>query len=202
MIRQCLKNIARDEAGSFVIEYAILLPTFLLLLIGSFDLGHTVYIQSVLKGAVNEASRASSLETAGGKLNDIDEEVRSRVNMVMPGADIQFQRKSYFDFTDLKRPESFEDKADKNGQKNGRYDKGECFSDENGNGVRDTDVGRDGLGGPTDIVRYTVSVEYKTLFPLQGLIGVDNHRTATVQTVLRNQPFAEEAKPNITRICS
>ena len=193
-----LMHLVRDKTGSFVIEFALILPTFLLLLLGGFDLGHSLYIQSILKGAVNEASRSSSLETAGTKLNAIDDEVRLRVKQIMPLAKVTFTRKSYFEFSDLDRAEPFEDA----GAKNGKYDPGECFSDENGNGTWNADVGRDGLGGPTDIVLYTVKVEYDTLFPLYGLIGLKNQRTSTVKTVLRNQPFAEASKATVTRICT
>ncbi|WP_164114502.1 TadE family protein [Sphingorhabdus sp. Alg239-R122] len=196
------KALHSDKRGATVVEFGIVAPTFLMLLIGSFDLGHTVYMQSVLKGAVLESARLSTLESATSTLTSIDRLVENRVATITPSATVSFERKSYFEFTDIDRPEAFEDEADINGVKNGVYDPGECFSDENGNGQWDSDVGKEGIGGPNDIVLYTVTAEYQSLFPLYSMIGIDGKKTVVAETVLRNQPYGEEGSATVTRLCT
>ncbi len=196
-------KLFRQKKGATIVEFAIIAPTFLLLMLGSFDIGHTVYLQGVLKGAVLEAARDSTLESASNDLVAIDTLVTDRVKTVMPTAQLEFDRKSYFQFTDVDRPEAFEDAPDAAGNKNGKYDKGECFSDENGNGAWDPDVGTTGLGGPNDIVMYTVTVKYESLFPLYQMVGLEQSKTVAATTVLRNQPYGEESSANIvSRDCS
>ena len=192
---QTLKN---DKKGNTVIEFAIIAPTFLLLLLGSFDIGHTVYLRGILQGAVLEAARDSTLETAQNEQAAIDALVEKRVNRVAPFVTMSFHRTSYFQFTDVNRPEAFEDEVDPvTGEKNGVYDEGECYSDENGNEQWDDDVGTAGMGGPNDIILYTVTAEYESLFPVAHLIGKDSVKRITVETVLRNQPYGPEATATI-----
>jgi hypothetical protein len=66
----------------------------------------------------------------------------------------------YGSFEDIGRPEPFTD-----GNRNNRPDPGE-YTDVNGNGQWDDDMGRAGLGGPNDIVLY--EVEYVTV----GMTGL------------------------------
>ena len=40
-----------DERGATIVEFAIVAPVFLTLLLGIFDFGHAIYAQSVLQGA-------------------------------------------------------------------------------------------------------------------------------------------------------
>ncbi len=200
--REIANKLCADKKAATVVEFGIIAPTFLLLLLGSFDIGHSVYMQGILKGAVLEAARSSTLESAANSLTEIDTQVKSRVKAITPDAELIFERKSYYEFTDVARAEPFEDKADANGNKNGVYDPGECFSDENGNGQWDNDVGKEGLGGPNDVVLYKVTASYESLFPLYAMLGRDSRKDVVAQTVLRNQPYGEQGSVNVTRICA
>lgn len=74
-----------------------------------------------------------------------------------------------------------------NGNSNGQRDAGETFSDVNGNGAWDADMGRAGLGGPGDIVVYEVSYETTGLTSfMRPILGAVTH-VATV--AVRNEPF-------------
>ncbi len=193
-----IRNLKKDKRGTTVIEFAIIAPTFLLLLLGAFDIGHTVYLRGILQGAVLEAARDSTLETANVEQAAIDALVEERVNTVAPSVEMSFNRKSYFEFTDVNRPEAFEDEVDPDtGEKNGIYDEGECYSDENGNGQWDDDVGTAGMGGPNDIVLYTVTAEYESLFPFAKMLGRDTTKSISAETVLRNQPYGPEATATV-----
>ena len=56
------------------------------------------------------------------------------------------------------------------------------------------DLLRGGFGGARDIVMYTVTATYDKLFPLYGLIGMEQQGTMTISTVLKNQPYGQQAE--------
>jgi hypothetical protein len=72
---------------------------------------------------------------------------------------------------------------------NGRYDTGETFTDVNGNGKWDADMGRTTAGGASDLVVYTVQMPQLVLNPfLRATVGGSVFRhTATL--IVRNEPF-------------
>ena len=84
------KKLARDESGATLVEFAFVAPTFLLMLMGLFDLGYSVYMRSALTGAVQNAARSAALETGPSALTAIDDEVRS------PCSGPQFRRHGDF----------------------------------------------------------------------------------------------------------
>jgi len=178
-----LRRVAEDRSGVTVVEFALVAPVFLLLLMGIFDIGHMAYVRSVLQGAVQQVARSATLETADTATGD--DYVRKVVEGVAPGAKIDITRSSYYDFTDIARPEVWSDKNN-----NGRCDNGEAYTDENGNGQWDADIGKSGNGGANDIVVYKVSVTYKPLFPVPGLTDRNATRTLAATAVKKNQPFA------------
>lgn len=197
MIRD--RSLLRDMAGVTIIEFAIVAPVLLALIFGILDLGHGLYMRSVLQGAVQDAGRDAGLESGQVMLADIDASVKASVQAVMPfipDEDIAIKRSNYEAFSDVGKPEDFDDA---NG--NDIYDDGECFTDENGNAQWDADVGAVGLGGADDIVRYEVTVSYDRLFPLWSMIGLPQRDTAQATTVMRNQPFRPNDGRSSVRVC-
>lgn len=193
------RELRDNTDGVTLVEFAMVAPVLLMTIFGIFDIGHGLYMQSVLQGAVQSAGRDSGLE--GGNLNQaaIDEDVKSSVQAVMPFVeddDIDIERLNYENFSEVGTPEDFDDT---NG--NGSYDEEECFTDRNGNGVWDSDAGSEGLGGADDIVYYKVTVDYERLFPLWRLINLSNRASIQATTVMRNQPFGEQAARRSVRIC-
>ncbi|MFN3516859.1 MAG: TadE/TadG family type IV pilus assembly protein, partial [Novosphingobium sp.] len=59
-----LSRIGQDEAGVSAVEFTLVAPVFLSLVIGIFDLGQMAYGISVTNGAVEKAARDSALESA------------------------------------------------------------------------------------------------------------------------------------------
>lgn len=187
-LNRLVRALGRDQRGATLVEFAIIAPTFLIMLMGAFDLGHQVYLRAVVNGAMHEAARDSTLQSGAMSEAAIDGSVTAVVKKVARSADLTFERKSYYDFTDVQRAETIND-----ANANGLCDPGETFEDENGNDVWDADVGEVGFGGARDIIMYTVTVTYDRLFPLYGLIGLESTGSIEVGTVLRNQPYAEQA---------
>jgi Flp pilus assembly protein TadG len=120
----------RDERGATVVEFAIAAPILITLLLGIYDMGHWAYLTAVLRGAVNQTARNDTLETAD--TSKADAYVADIVKGVAPGATVVSKRVSYYDFADIKRAESWNDK---NG--NGICDNAEAYTDENKNGQWD-----------------------------------------------------------------
>jgi Flp pilus assembly protein TadG len=192
------KRIASEQSGTTVLEFALILPTFMVMLMGIFDLGYSVYVRAVLDGAVQRAARDSSLETGPNSLVAIDLSVEKSIRAISNKAVVATQRQSYFEFADVNRAETIIE-VNSGTNSTGVCDAGETFEDENGNDQWDSDVGEEGVGGPQDIVLYTVNVTYDRIFPLYRFANQPQSKTITAQTVLRNQPYGSQAQvSNIT----
>ena len=177
-------GLIRDSEGMAIVEFAIVAPVFLIMLMGVFDVGHTLYTTSIVQGTMQKAGRDFTLENAGSRTGEIDAFVRARVEQIAPTAEVTFERKSYLDFGDVGRPEHWDDINN-----DGECNNNEPFEDSNGNGQWDPDRGAEGRGGARDAVLYTASVTYPRLFPMAGLIGLNENIQLEASTVLRNQPF-------------
>ena len=194
-----LRRLRRDAGGVTIVEFAIVAPVLFLFIFGVLDIGHGLYMRSVLQGAVQDAARNAGLESGRTSLAAIDENVLESVQAVMPFVeedDVDITRLNYESFSDVGVPEDFDDT---NG--NNTYDDVECFTDRNDNGHWDPDVGAGGLGGADDIVYYDVQVRYDRLFPLWSLLHLPHRGVAQATTVMRNQPFGQQAERSAERVC-
>ncbi|MFB0612006.1 TadE/TadG family type IV pilus assembly protein [Aurantiacibacter poecillastricola] len=183
--RRRLRECIADERGVTVVEFALVAPVFILLLVGTLDIGQMVYAQSVLNGAVQTAARGASLED--GDTAAADQIVLDRVDGIMPGVEIDATRTSYYDFADIERPEQWNDEDDNN-----VCNDGESYVDENSNGQWDDDIGVSGNGGANDVVIYTVTATYEPLFKVPFTPESWATRTLESTAVKKNQPFANQ----------
>lgn len=182
------KNLATAEDGATLIEFAMICPMFVLILMGVFDLAHTQYTNALINGAMQKAGRDLTLENAGSQQSAIDARVTAMVRNVVPaGSTIELDKLSHFDFSDIGEPEEI---IEDNG--NEQCDPGERFIDSNGSGAWEADRGANGIGGARDAVLYTVTVTYDRLFPMHTLIGLNPEIRLQGATVLRNQPYDEQ----------
>ena len=194
------RGLGSDRSGSAVMEFAIVAPVFLGMLMAVFDLGFLVYAKAVLQGAVEDGARSASLENT--EWTTIKNRVNSQVTSVIPvdnaETDISFtfDPTYYGNYADVALPEDF---TDSNG--NGQRDATECFVDRNANRTYDIDVGLAGRGGAQDVVSIKAAVTYKRIFPLWSMIGQTQDYTISAQTYLRNQPFSAQAARVGVRIC-
>ena len=184
MIRR--RALLRDQRGSAAVEFAVVAPVMLMTLYGMFDMGHTQYTRALLEGAIEKASRAATIE--GVKTTSIDARVSSVVTQIAPGAILTFKRTTYTDFSDIARPEDFDDI-----NKDGTCNDDEPYEDANGNNSYDLDRGKSGNGGARDAILYQVTVQYKRILPIGRLIGQSDTATMNATSVLRNQPFGIQA---------
>lgn len=193
-----IRRLASDRRGATVIEFTLIAPVMLLLLMGLFDLCYRSYAQSILNGAVQSAGRRATLEgnASGTSTAAIDNVVVSQVRVIAKGLHWESSRQHYQAFGEV-RGEPFDDS-----NHNGQYDAGECYSDINGNRNWDANPSQDGQGGANDITLYKITITYPRLFPLYGLMGLPPEQTIEAQTLLKNQPYGAQSTVTAETICS
>ncbi|RVT43121.1 TadE/TadG family type IV pilus assembly protein [Sphingobium algorifonticola] len=192
-LRRKRTAILRDERGLSAVEFALISPVFLSLLLGGADMAHSLYMNSVLEGILQKAGRDASLETGTetARQAQIDALVTARVKELARAANVTVTRRYFKDFTKAAQAvgETFFD-----GNANGVCDAGEAYQDTNNNNVRDADGGDSGQGGAKDTVIYTADISYPRLFPMYKMVGLPATVNMRATTVLANQPYGEQAQ--------
>jgi Flp pilus assembly protein TadG len=197
-LRKRLRNLMRAQDGVTILEFGLISPALMVLLLGALDIGHTLYMQSLLQGAVQKAARDGTLETAAGTASTprdtIDTVVTNQLKTLNKSGTVTISRRFYRTFSKAAAAtaESFTDSAS-GPNKNQRCDAGEPYTDANNNGVWDADGGDSvNRAGARDNIVYTVQISYPRMFPLDKLIGGKGTTTLTASTVLANQPFGNQ----------
>ena len=180
------RALARHSGGATIIEFALVLPALCVTLLGLIDLGYHAYVLSIVEGALHEAARSATVGNKTGA--QIVALVQSRLQSFSKGATITINKESYANYSDVAQPE----KITTDTAPFGVYNKGDCFEDNNGNGVWDADKGKSGIGGADDIVNYQIVMTYPRLVPIGKLLGWSSSQTISESTVLRNQPYAKQ----------
>ena len=189
-----LRRFRSDDRGGYLIELALISPVFLMLMMGTFDLGFQMYAKAVLSGVVESAARSNTLETNASNANAIDALVTQKMQQVARYGTLSFSRQSYTDYSSVGRPEDF---TDSNG--NGQRNPGECYIDSNSNFAWDSDRGANGQGGASDVVLYRVNFTFNRLFPLWKMLGEPQSKTISMATTLRNQPYSNQSVSSTVR---
>jgi hypothetical protein len=184
-----LRRLA-SERGSAVVDFAILGPALVLLLVMIVESAMLLLTQFLLQTAVGDAARAGIVGSAPGAVSReaLVREMAERVagSLIRP-EHLQLETLVYPSFDDIGRPEPF---VDVNG--NGVRDPGEPFRDVNGNGRWDADMGRAGLGGPNDVVLYRVRYLWQPMTPLlRGILPDGGRLELRAAYAVRNEPYPE-----------
>jgi Flp pilus assembly pilin Flp len=182
-----LRRLRRDRSGATAVEFGFIAPAFFIVVWGTIELGMVLFTTSALEGSVREAARAG---LTGYTPNGMNREtfIRNVVQNYTFGMidmdKLKVTTLVYSSFANVGQPEPFTD-----GNGDGQHGGGESFVDVNGNGQWDADMGVAGLGGPGDIVLYTL--EYDWIF-LAGyantIFGVPGIKLKT-SVAIRNEPF-------------
>lgn len=190
-----LKSLRQDMRGSTLVEFAIVALPLIIMMMAMFDLGFREYISIQLAGALDKSARQVTVGTATN-VATIKASVTSQIKDILPGASVNVVPSSYDAFSKVGKPELITTDT----APTGVYNKGDCFEDENGNGVWDADSGLNGTGGSDDIVYYTATVTYPEIVPMRRLLGWSATETVTGTAMMKNQPYASQADPAV--ICS
>lgn len=182
-----LRRLCRQEGGATVVEFAFVIPLFLLILFGVIELAIVLFISSSIEAAVVEASRFGI--TGGTSTGGVSREervldiVEQKTYGFVDMDTVELDTLVYESFADIGQPEPFEDD-----NLNGAYDVGEPFTDVNGNGVWDSDMGLAGLGGPSDVVVYRIRYQWGLITPMmqRAITETVSHVSSVA---VRNEPF-------------
>jgi len=195
MIAALLKRLRRNQRGATLIEFAMVAPVLLVVIMGLLDMSYRLYAKAMFEGAMQKAARDATLESgatvATGTLIDSKvKEAFKNLNGTVNDASFSFTRRNFKDFTNAGKMEPSTGPGGQCPQPagTGAY----TYVDVNNNNVWD-DGAISGQGGANDVVLYTATVTYKALSPVNGLFGASAMQTIKVSTVLRNQPYNSQA---------
>jgi len=185
-----LSSLLRRREGATAAEFALAAPVLILLAAGIVEIGSFLFALALLEAGVREASRfgITGREAAAGT----SRETTIRTIVVANGiglinnANLQVQVTVYPGFSQIGQPEPFIDQS----PFNGAHDAGEPFTDVNGNGTWDADMGVAGAGGAGDVVVYTLTYPWRLL---TGLLGpaLGDQLTLRASIAVRNEPYPE-----------
>lgn len=200
-----LRRLARDTRGATVIEFAIIAPVLMTLIMGLGEMSYQEYLQTMLNGSVQKAARDSAIQGGAENADALDAKVITMIGAIAKNLTKACPataantwcatRKSYAQFGNIKSEYIY----DTNG--NGVLDAKECFDDLNNNKTWEADPGLNGQGGSNEVTLYTMTVTYKRLFPVAGVVGMGSQQTLSSTTILKNQPYAGQANPTVTKVC-
>ncbi len=193
--RKSIVRAPRDQGGGASIEFALLVPIALLMFAGVFEVGGMLFMSAAMEGSVRDAARFGITGYTPGAQSREDHilEIIDQGTMgMMDMNNVQVTQKIYDSFGDIGQPEPFTDQT----PFNGTYDVGEPYSDINGNGQWDEDMGTAGVGGPGDIVVYTVTYDWPLMTPLlEHLLGENGKVALSASIAVRNEPYGTVPPP-------
>lgn len=177
-----------NSRGSTAVEFALIAPVLLMMMMGITEVSLIMYAQSIMEGATFSASRLGKTGyVAQGVSREatILDALQHRADALFDMSHVAITTTTYNQFDQIGQPEPF---VDANG--NSVRDADENYTDVNGNGQYDTDMGVAGMGNASQIVVYTVNYPWPIFTPLIGeFIGTDGAITLSARAVVQNEPF-------------
>jgi len=203
MIRPAARRtLASDTRGVTIVEFAIVAPVLGLILLGAFDVAHTLYMRAALQGVVQKAARDLTLESGlvTANQNTLDDKVKAQVKALANNGTVSITRQYYrsYEHAAASRFEPWTD-TNNNGTCDGPVGgtPGEPYEDTNGNNRWDGTGGNLSQGGAKDAVLYTATITYPRFFPFYNLAGGSRTTKVVASTILRNQPYGDQAMPTV-----
>lgn len=181
-----LRRLRRNNDGVTAVEFALIAPVLLMMVMGTLEVSLMMYARSIMEGASFQSSRTGKTGYSGAGLTQeetIVQALNNRAGILMDTDNITITPKSYGNFSDIGQPEPF---VDNNG--NGVRDFGENYTDVNGDGEYSEDMGIDSYGDSAQITMYTITYDWPVFSPaLQPFFGTT--KTITALTVVKNEPY-------------
>ncbi len=182
-----LERLKKCSKGVTAIEFAFLAPVFLLLVCGIIEFSLIAFTSTVMESATTSSSRLGKTgyaATGMTRQQEIINNITSKTSDFLNPALLTVTTSVYSNFSAVGQPEPFilPTTPPCSGTP------GVNYSDINGNGQWDSDMGAAGLGNSGDIVVYTVTYPWPILTPLISAI-IGNTFIVTARTVVRNEPF-------------
>lgn len=188
------RRLGEDRRGISALEFALVSPVLLAIIMGGFDLAYQAYVKSVVSGELIRAGRENSLERAASTQQRavIDERIRQSIQTVVPRARVHPPRRTAFSsYAQIKSP------AEPDANNNGVCEPGETYQDLNRNGRWDESSGVEDGSGAKDVLVYTVALDYDRLLPVATLVGMSPVVHMAISTHVRIQPYDIHSAPPI-----
>ncbi len=186
--RRALKNFVTCEDGVTAVEFAVIAPTFVLLMMGIIEFSLIMMVNNVMEGATAISSRLgkTGYNTVGlTREATIINAITQRAGTLLDSKKLTVTSKFYKQFDQIGDPEPYID-----ANHNSSFDTGESYTDINGNGKWDSDMGSSGYGSAGDVVVYTVSYPWPISTPIMSnLVGTGGTFTITTHAVVKNEPY-------------
>ncbi|EXS71827.1 TadE/TadG family type IV pilus assembly protein [Sphingobium sp. Ant17] len=178
------RRLAVDQRGASVPEFALILIPLCLILFGGLEIGYQIYVRSVLLGAMERATRLTTLQTVDSTAVETD--IEATIKRLAPNATVRTTKGSFLQYSQINAME----RLTKDTNNNATLDSGDCWEDVDDNGVRNVVTeGKTGIGGADDIVRYNTVVTYNRILPIYRFTGIGNTATLSATTMTRRQPY-------------
>lgn len=192
-LNNLILKLSSDQDGIATVEFGLIASVFCMMLLGAFDLSHSVYVRSIIEGEMQTAARSSALQSGDNATQQalVDTQVRGQLLKLNDQAQVTFTRRFYRSFTQAlnARHEMDINNAIPVKNNDGVCETGETYADTNNNSFYDLDGGDAGQGGAQDIVVYSATMSYPRMFPMAGMMGWDPNIAIKATTVLQNQPY-------------
>ena len=189
-----IRRLSRCRKGGTALEFAIVASVLFTVFFGVVELSMYSLANVLLEGSMREASRfgiTGSVVAGSSREEKITNIVSTTTMGLVDVTDSSYKLDVlvYPSFEDIGAPEPFNDNPPL-GNLNGVYDVGELYTDINGNGQWDPDMGLSSAGGPGDVVLYTVSYDWPLWTYLATLVGgSDGKLPLSASMAVRNEPY-------------
>ncbi len=186
-MKKFFSKVRRNDDGSAAIEFSFTAPLLIATIVGIMEFSMILFLNSVLEGSLRDAARfgiTGFTPTGVNREDVIIDKVQSATMGLVPITASNITTLAYSDFSEVGQPEPYID----DNPANGMYDAGESFTDVNGNGQWDADMGTPGLGGACDVVVYRVETQWSLML---GLLASSVGQTIDLKasTAVRNEPY-------------
>ncbi len=181
-------RLKRDERGVTVVEFALIAPVLMMMIVGLCEFGLLLTAQTILDNSIFAASRAGKTgysTSTSTQSQLILAAIRKATADYLDPAKISLTSKAYSDYGSIGKPEPFTDT-----NSNGVRDAGEPFTDVNGNGTYDKDQGASGYGSSGQIVVYEANYDWTLMTPfVKRFVGTNGIVRVTSRIVVKNEPY-------------
>lgn len=183
-----IRRFRRNAEGATLLEFGIIAPFLMLMIMGISELGIMMTAQAILDNAAFAASRVGKtgyVATSSTQAAMVTAAVRKAAAVILDPTKITVTSLAYADYGNIGQPEPFTDL-----NSNGKRDAIEPYTDVNGNGAYDTDQGKSGYGGTAQIVVYTVTYNWTLTTPfVKRFIGTNGVVPLKSRIVVKNEPY-------------
>lgn len=187
-LTRTIQRFHRDASGVTIVEFAIIAPVLMLMIVGIAEIGLMMTGQAILDNAAFAASRTGKtgyVATAKNQAQTVTAAIQKAASDYLDPAKITVTSQAYADYANIGQPEPFTDV-----NKNGKRDSGEAYTDVNGNGAYDTDQGKTGYGASAQIVVYTATYSWTLITPfVKRFVGTNGVVPLKALIVVKNEPY-------------